>query len=602
MSTYKNKLFLLPLVSMVLVLYPWQQACKKIPLFASEGAVLIISTDKTYLKPGGDRAMITVIGFDSGGQALHDHTRVIFSATLGTVTPAETETLGGKAVVEFFSGSTGGVAEIRARSGNVTAEPDPLQVVIGSAALETLTISASPSLLPPGGGRVKIQVAAFDAGGNLLSDIPVVLSASSGQFENPKPVYYTDQQGIVEAFVNVIETAVVKAESSDKSVEVEIQVQEQAANQLPNADFTYSPSAPQRGEKVYFNGSPSFDPDGTIVSWEWDFGDGKTGSGETIAHAFNWSGEGSQTFTVVLKVTDDRGGSSISSKSIPIADQEDNQLPTADFSYSPSSPQKGETLYFNGSISSDPDGTITSWYWDFGDGSTGSGETVGHAYSWEGPESKTFTVILTVTDDRGGSDAAGKSITIGGEGENQAPTADFTYSPTSPKKGETVHFNGSLSSDPDGTIVSWAWDFGDGTTGTGEKTDHVYRWGDAGDKTFAVVLTVTDNNGSSDVTVKNVTVAEEEQNQLPTAGFSYTPTSPKKGDIVNFNAGSSYDPDGTIVSFQWDFGDGTTGTGETINHTFNWTESGDKTFVVVLRVVDNDGGEDTASISVTVAE
>ena len=88
---------------------------------------------------------------------------------------------------------------------------------------------------------------------------------------------------------------------------------------------------------------------------------------------------------------------------------EENQLPTADFSISPAKPTVGETVYFNASLSSDPDGWITSWSWNFGDGVTAGGQEASHSYGAAG----TFTVTLKVTDNSGGSKSNQKTITIG---------------------------------------------------------------------------------------------------------------------------------------------------------------------------------------------
>ena len=591
------------LVLIIFVLCLCHFACKKVPFYAGEGATLIISADKITLNTGGDRTNLTVMGFSSEGDALHDHTKVIFSATLGRVEPSETELMAGSAVVEFITGDQSGVAEIKARSGNITAEPDPLQITIGSAALETLTISANPSKFSVGGGRSLIRAYVFDVNGNLLIDIPLVLTASSGSFEKNLPVYMTNAQGMVEDFLQVTENATVTAASGDKSAEVEIEVEEESENQLPNADFSYSPSSPKRGESIHFNGSLSSDPDGTIVSWQWDFGDGKTASGERVTHIFNWEGSESQSFSVVLKVTDNRGGEGVTSKSITISTETENQLPTADFSYSPSSPIKGETVYFNGGLSSDSDGSIVSWQWDFGDGSTANGETVDHVYDWNDNDSRSFSVILKVTDNSGGESVISKTVTVTGGESNQLPTADFSYSPTSPKEGETIYFNASTSSDPDGSIVSWEWDFGDGTTDTGEQVTHSYTWDGEGDKTFTVTLKVTDDSDGAAFTDQSIAVdKEEEENQPPRAKFSYSPSSPKKGDVVTFDASASSDPDGYIVSWDWDFGDDTTAAGEKKNHSFTWTEAGDKEFTVILTVTDNDSRTDTISQKVPVTE
>jgi PKD repeat protein len=311
----------IPVILMIFCYY-----CKKVPFYADEGAVLIISADKTYLNPGGESAVITVLGFTGEGDALHDHTMVLFSATLGTLSSSEVELMQGRAIVEFISGSISGVAQINARSGNITAEPAPLEITIGSAALDNLSISANPSSFGFGGGRTRIRVFAFDAVGNLLPSVPIILTATAGYFEKDEGIYITDNSGIVEDYLNITETATVSAksgitdgENGNKSASVEIPVAAEEENELPNANFTFSPASPVRGEKVYFNGSLSTDNDGYIVKWEWDFGDGKTGTGEKIDHSYTWAGTGSRTFNVVLKVIDDGGGEKATEKAVTVS-------------------------------------------------------------------------------------------------------------------------------------------------------------------------------------------------------------------------------------------------------------------------------------------
>jgi hypothetical protein len=292
--------------------------CKRVPLYAPEGASLVLAVDKNHVDTGGDTARITIMGFDSDGQALHDHTLVIFQATLGRMQPEEIELMGGRASVTFISGNLSGLARITARSGIIVAEPDPLEIAIGSAALASLSISASPSHFAPGGGRARIQVFAFDEAGNLLANIPIVLTASSGDFELAKGIYLTDAAGMAEDYLDLTESSQVRAESGDKEAEVEIMVEEEAENRLPQASFSISPTTPLQGETVHFNGSLSTDEDGFIRKWEWDFGDGTTGYGEKVRHAYTWTGTGNKTFTVVLKVTDDRGGIDVDSQAVMV--------------------------------------------------------------------------------------------------------------------------------------------------------------------------------------------------------------------------------------------------------------------------------------------
>ena len=124
-----------------------------------------------------------------------------------------------------------------------------------------------------------------------------------------------------------------------------------------------------------------------------------------------------------------------------------NQPPIASFTYSPSNPNAGQSVSFDASGSSDPDGQIVSYDWAFGDGSTGSGVSTRHAYTSGG----VYTVSLRVTDDFQAYSTENQSITVS---QNQPPTAAFTYSPASPRVGDLVSFDGSGSSDSDGTIVS----------------------------------------------------------------------------------------------------------------------------------------------------
>jgi chitinase len=127
-------------------------------------------------------------------------------------------------------------------------------------------------------------------------------------------------------------------------------------------------------------------PDGTIVSYDWDLGDGTAAAGQTITHQYGSSG----TYTVLLKVTDNDGNTAGTTRSIPVGE---NENPVASFFYSPTNPAINEEVYFSASDSYDPDGTIVSYEWDFGDNSTGSGPTVTHRYSGSG----TYTVHLRVT-------------------------------------------------------------------------------------------------------------------------------------------------------------------------------------------------------------
>jgi PKD repeat protein len=280
----------------------------------------------------------------------------------------------------------------------------------------------------------------------------------------------------------------------------------------PAASFGFAPLTPTTQVSVSFDASAS--TSGTAFKWtynggdaacessdtsqsdpisayKWTFGDGttETDAGPTTSHTYASAG----TYTVTL-VVQEKNGRTIGTNTTYFTNTMTQQLkisdqpPAAAFTES-TSVSTGQVANFDASASSDPDGTITNYHWDFGDGQTldTSSPTTAHIYTTPGVK----TVTLTVTDNDGSSGQAQHSYTV----LNRPPVAVFTV-PTSSTTGQAVRFDGSASSDPDGTIANYHWDFGDGQTEntTSPTTSHTYTT--PGNKT--VTLTVTDNSGSTD--------------------------------------------------------------------------------------------------------
>ena len=130
-----------------------------------------------------------------------------------------------------------------------------------------------------------------------------------------------------------------------------------------------------------------------------------------------------------------------------------------------------------------------------------------HAYIEDG----IYSVILTVTDNAGATDTATTTIAV----QNQSPEASFIESADTVTLGEIITFDGSESYDSDGTIVSYSWDFGDGTTASGVTTDHTYNE----DGTYTATLIVTDNDGDLSSSVTEITVKSDatENTESPTS-------------------------------------------------------------------------------------
>ncbi len=187
-----------------------------------------------------------------------------------------------------------------------------------------------------------------------------------------------------------------------------------AMNNPPEAAVSAGPIRGITPLAVNFDESSSSDPDGTIVSYDWNFGDGNTGSGSRVSHTYNVSG----IYTAVLTVTDDKGATDTGQVMITVTDPV-NIPPTAKLAVNPTIGIAPLMVYFDGSTSTDPDGNLTSYEWDFGDGVIGSGVKVIHTYNSIGNYTATLTVtdddhatdtdLLTITADSGSVGKAGKA-------------------------------------------------------------------------------------------------------------------------------------------------------------------------------------------------
>lgn len=208
-----------------------------------------------------------------------------------------------------------------------------------------------------------------------------------------------------EQFAQQVQAAIqgIVAESKIATAWTSFIVGSQPTNRRPVASFTLSQANPQVGETVFFDASASFDPDGSIVRYEWNFGDGNTATGRFVSHTYRFSG----AFTATLTVTDNRGATAATHRTISVG-APTNQPPVASFNTNPANPRVGETVRFT-STSYDPDGFITQHRWDFGDGFTAAGSTAFHAYASSG----IYTVTLTVIDNQGRSASTGQQVFVG---------------------------------------------------------------------------------------------------------------------------------------------------------------------------------------------
>ena len=302
---------------------------------------------------------------------------------------------------------------------------------------------------------------------------------------------------------------------------------------------------------------------GTGLTYAWDFGDGATATGVTASHTF----QGRADRVITLTVTDSQNRSDSATQVIRVL----NTPPSAAFSAAPDTGELPLSVQFDASASSDPDGHSLSYSWDFGDGNSGTGVSPSHTYTERG----IFYPVLTVSDGHGDSNIAVAVIRAG----NQDPVAVAAATPLRGLPPLNVTFNAGGSSDPEGSALTYAWDFGDGTTATGVTPAHTFT--DYG--VYPVTLTVTDDQGNTHQDQLEIHV----ENRPPTARIVMSATEGNAPATVQFDATTSTDPEGGALTYHWDFGDGNTATGATTSHTY--TQTGN--YTITLTVTDPQGAE-----------
>jgi hypothetical protein len=364
-------------------------------------------------------------------------------------------------------------------------------------------------------------------------------------------------------------------------------------NEAPTASFSFSPSDPVVDETISFDASGSSDSDGSIVSYEWDWTNDGTfeDSGQTASHSYG----SSSNFNAVLRVTDDEGATDTVSNVVEVGSGSvDNPAPEVNLSLNATDIVVGDSVLANVSASDDGNISILELDWE-GDGvydesgfvnefnatntynesgiysvtaraeddegketlesvtvnvdnvrtstnksiisscenSTSSdgfclenrtdetsiqGFTNDDSYTFEASvdvinsivgEFTLFGFVNTTSGRNDGVESGKVNVSVNDESSvvNDPPTAEYSISPADPTPGETISFDGSLSSDPDGSIVSYEWDWtNDGTIDdTGVNPSHSY--GSEGDYTARLV--VTDDEGATSTYTNTVPVQSE---------------------------------------------------------------------------------------------
>jgi PKD repeat protein len=376
----------------------------------------------------------------------------------------------------------------------------------GLSASDTLTATLSPANVGPvavirGPGQVVAgEQAHFDASessddAEITSFVWDVGLSDVAPVEGPTLDYTWEDWGNVALTLTV----------TDDEGEVDSATADLLVLARPTA-VVIAPSEAVTGEEVDFSGTDSFDEDGVISDHSWAFpDDSSTASGVLASHVFSVPGD----HEVSLTVTDDDGLTHTVLHKIVVTGPP-NACPTAHIGYDAEHPDwfTGVGVALSAAGSTDGDGSVTGWVWDWGDGSEPElGETATHGYTDDG----TYVVTLTVADDDGCTFDADDVNTATARTTteiavlNRAPVADLEVSPNPADPGATVTFDARGSSDADGTLVSYAINFDDGFATTGNLVDHAY----AAPGEYDVSLTVRDDDDATDQVVVTVTVQDE---------------------------------------------------------------------------------------------
>ena len=266
------------------------------------------------------------------------------------------------------------------------------------------------------------------------------------------------------------------------------------------------------------------------ATYLWNFGDGMSSAGPTAVHRYGAAG----TYTVTVSVTASNGAVGTATKTV-VASVPASNAPAVTINATQTA---ADTYDFTATVVRTANGaTVSTYRWDFGDGTNASGATVSHRYNLDG----NYTVVLTATDSKNEVGSASTSVTVAAN-QSSPPThtpasgtgtasASILVSQMSP---DTFDFSSIATASAGASIVSYAWNFGDGTGDTGATTTHQFQL----DGTYPVVLTVADSKSSKASATRSVVVSKQTSRPSGSADFDARKNAP--GVIRYFDFDSAY--------------------------------------------------------------
>ena len=375
-------------------------ACDKVPLLAPANSAITLSASSLVVPAGGSTGL-TAFVTESSGTAVQNGTTVRFTATLGSVTPAETQTTNGIAIATFQAGTSSGIAEIHAVSGGATGATGTtttttatniVRISIGSAAANKVTVRANPASVSASGGAA--EIAASVTGGATATDalplagVPVAFSTTAGTLSDTSAT--TDANGIARVLLTTNRKATVTASVGANSGTVDVTV-------TPTASVTLAttPASPTVGQAVTLTVTPAADTAPSVVV---DWGDGSSSNlgivsaARAATHAYTSAGSYGITATAT-----DNGNTFSTSTAVTVAPR---PVFGVDIGVAPSNnPSVSAPVTFTATITGDTTATIVSYKWTFTDpdGTVTTVTTSGKTYTTTLTKIGTYNVELTAT-------------------------------------------------------------------------------------------------------------------------------------------------------------------------------------------------------------
>jgi PKD repeat protein len=336
----------------------------------------------------------------------------------------------------------------------------------------------------------------------------------------------------------------------------------------PHPTILYSPKVGAAPLTVNFDAGNSSDDGATITKYSWGLNDGETKSfsGSTLEYTFNDPGE----YFVQLFIEDSVGNIRKQGETVIVYDSgsiPSNSAPVAAFSATVD-PGDAYSYSFDAFASTDADNDHMIYEWKV----NGQEIQPGLDSFYRFPYSNIYNVELTVYDQWGASDTTSQQIDISTAAVQQIV---FDYAPIKPVASQTIHFGAENSIIPGSTIVSYAWDFGDSSTGSGSTATHSY----ASAGTYTVELTLTDSESNTFVTTQDVVVESAASNptlklsirdneSLTEVTNSGTYTGTSFPETVRLSLLGTSDSNSFIKDATWDLGNGETAFGSDIEYTY----------------------------------